>query len=208
VACVFSWFAPEDWEVLTMNRWRTLDIVVASVLGVAFGVVFWAWDALWNATTGAFVAFPPSQALIYGVWLLPAVLAGLIIRKPGAAVYAETVAAIVGALLGNSWGAVTVPQGIVEGLGVELVFLAVRYRDFRLPVAIVAGAAGGLFATVFDAFYYLRTYSWATYRLPYIGIGVVSCAVIAGLGGWALTRALAETGVLQRFASGKQRAAV
>jgi len=191
-----------------MYRWRTLDIVVASVLGVAFGVVFWAWNNLWTASTGAFSFLPASQALIYGVWLLPAVLAGLILRKPGAAVYAETVAAVVSALLGDTWGLTVIPQGLLEGFGAELVFLAVWYRSFRLPVAVAAGALAGLFATGFDAFYWLGDFNWLTYRLPYIGFGVLSSAVIAGAGGWALTRALAETGVLQRFPSGKQRVAV
>jgi energy-coupling factor transport system permease protein len=37
---------------------------------------------------------------------------------------------------------------------------------------------------------------------------VLSAAVIAGAGGWALTRALAQTGVLDRFPSGRERAAV
>ena len=83
------------------NRWRTVDIVVTAVLGVAFGVVFWAWNLLWAATGTAFTAFPPAQAVMYGVWLLPAVLAPLIIRKPGAALFAEMVAAGVSALIGS-----------------------------------------------------------------------------------------------------------
>jgi energy-coupling factor transport system permease protein len=28
------------------SSWRTVDIVVASAVGVAFGVVFWAWGNL------------------------------------------------------------------------------------------------------------------------------------------------------------------
>ena len=36
------------------NRWRTIDIVIASIIAVAFGVIFWAWNALWGATTAAF----------------------------------------------------------------------------------------------------------------------------------------------------------
>src|SRR5689334_7475103 len=80
------------------NRWRTVDIVVTAVLGVAFGVVFWAWNLLWAATGTAFTAFPPAQAFMYGVWLLPAVVAPMIVRKPGAAIFAETIAAIVSAL--------------------------------------------------------------------------------------------------------------
>ena len=37
------------------RRWRTVDIVVTAVLGVAFGVVFWAWNLLWAATGAAFL---------------------------------------------------------------------------------------------------------------------------------------------------------
>ena len=66
-------------------RWRTVDIVVTAVLGVAFGVLFWAWSLLNSATGPAFAAFPPGQAVLYGVWLLAAVAIPLIVRKPGAA---------------------------------------------------------------------------------------------------------------------------
>src|SRR5947208_7619386 len=120
------------------TRWRTVDIVVTAVLGVAFGVVFWAWNLLWAATGTAFTAFPPAQAVLYGVWLLPAVVAPLIVRKPGAAIFAETVAAIVSALLGAQWGAQVVLYGLIQGLAGGPGFAVFRYRRFgwiqaRLP---------------------------------------------------------------------------
>ena len=40
------------------NRWRTIDIVIASIIAVAFGVIFWAWNLLWSAPT----ARSPSSA--------------------------------------------------------------------------------------------------------------------------------------------------
>ncbi|WP_040726710.1 ECF transporter S component, partial [Nocardiopsis chromatogenes] len=49
-----------------LPRWRTVDIVVAAVLGVAVGVVFWVWGMLWSATQPLFLFFPPAQAVIYG----------------------------------------------------------------------------------------------------------------------------------------------
>ena len=49
-------------------------------LAVAFGVIFWAWGLVWSATESAFAFFPPAQALIYGIWLLPGVVGGL---QPG-----------------------------------------------------------------------------------------------------------------------------
>ena len=186
-------------------RWRTIDIVIASIIAVAFGVIFWAWNLLWSATHGAFGFFPPAQALIYGVWLIPAVLSGLIIRKPGAALYTETLAALISALLGDQWGATVIPQGFIEAIGAELVFALFRYRDFRLPVAILAGALTGLGAALFDFFVWNSTYGLWSFRIPYLLITVVSCAIIAGAGSWALVRALAPTGVLDRFGAGRER---
>jgi energy-coupling factor transport system substrate-specific component len=192
----------------TSNRWRTVDIVVASVIAVAFGVVFWAWNLLWNATAGAFEAFPPLQSVLYGVWLLPAVLGGLVIRKPGAAVYCETVAAVISAVLGSQWGGLVILQGIVEGLGAEIVFAAFRYRVFTLPVAGLAGLVAGAFAAVWDVFNYYSTNEFGSFQLPFVLITAASAAIVAGVGGWALTTALARTGVLDRFPVGRERAVV
>ena len=72
--------------------WRTVDIVVTAAIAVAFGVVFWAWNALWAATTPAFLAVPPAQNILYGTWLAAGVVAGLVVQKPGAALFAELVA--------------------------------------------------------------------------------------------------------------------
>ncbi|ADL48340.1 MULTISPECIES: ECF transporter S component [Micromonospora] len=190
------------------NRWRTVDIVVASVIAVAFGVVFWAWGLLWSATDAAFAFFPPAQAVLYGVWLIPAVLAGLIIRKPGAALYCETVAAIISALLGSQWASIVILQGLMQGIGAELAFAAFRYRSFRLPVAVLAGALTGLGAAIFDFVYWNKAFDFASYRLPYALITIVSATIVAGFGAHVLTRALANTGVLDRFPAGRDRALV
>ncbi|GAB1645668.1 ECF transporter S component [Krasilnikovia sp. MM14-A1259] len=190
------------------NRWRTIDIVIASIIAVTFGVVFWAWNILWGATQGAFAFFPPAQTVLYGVWLMPAVLSGLIIRKPGASLYTETLAAIISALLGDQWGATVIAQGFVQGLGAELAFAALRYRSFRLPAALFAGALTGLGAALFDFFVWNGAYALWSYRIPYALLTIVSSTVIAGVGGWALVRALAPTGVLDRFAAGRDRALV
>ncbi|MCX4470638.1 ECF transporter S component [Micromonospora sp. NBC_01655] len=181
------------------HRWRTIDIVVASVIAVAFGVIFWAWGLVWSATEGAFGFFPPAQTLLYGVWLMPAVLGGLVIRKPGAALYCETVAAVLSALLGSQWAGTVIPQGMVQGIGAELAFAAFRYRSFRLPTALLAGALTGLSAALFDFLVWNAEYDLTSYRIPYALLTIVSATVISGAGAWVLTRALAGTGVLDRF---------
>ncbi|GGM15893.1 MULTISPECIES: ECF transporter S component [Micromonospora] len=190
------------------DRWRTIDIVVASVIAVAFGVIFWAWNLVWTATEGAFAFFPPAQAVIYGIWLVPGVLGGLVIRKPGAAFYCEFLAAFVSVLLGSQWGVVAILQGAFQGVGAELGFAAFRYRSYRLPAAMLSATLAGLAAAVFDQIRYYAALDLLTARLPIFVLTVLSATVLAGVGGLLLTRALAGTGVLDRFPAGRDRALV
>ncbi|WP_406041923.1 ECF transporter S component [Micromonospora sp. NBC_00898] len=190
----------------TANRWRTIDIVIASVLGVAFGVIFWAWGLLWNGPADAIPL--PGRAVLYGVWLVPAVLGALIIRKPGAAFFTLTFAALVSVALGSSWGWTLVVQGPLEAAAAELAFAAFGYRNYRLPVALLGATLAGLAASIYDVFVWYPDTAWGSFRLPYILITAVSSLIVAGLGSIALTRALATTGVLDRFPAGRERAAV
>ena len=128
-------------ETSTGRRWRTVDIVVTATIAVAFGVVFWAWGILWNAVAPAFVAFPPAQGFMTSIWLVPGVLGALIIRKPGAAIFCEVVAALIEALLGSSWGLLDVVSGLAQSVGPELVFAVFAYKRWGLGVALAAGAA-------------------------------------------------------------------
>src|SRR3954470_4614749 len=186
------------------TRWRTVDIVVTAVLGVAFGVVFWAWNLLWAATGTAFTAFPPAQAVMYGVWLLPAVVAPLIVRKPGAAIFAETVAAIASALLGAQWGAQVVLYGLIEGLAGELGYAAFRYHRLGWPQAALSAVLAGAAAAVLDLVYWNPAWT-AGWKLTYVLVVVASTVVVCGIGGTALVRALARTGALSSFAAGRRR---
>ncbi len=184
----------------TAGQWRIVDIVVASVLGVAGGLVFSVWNVASAPMRDAMV--PPASALVVGVWLFPAVLGALIIRRPGAAVYTELVAAAVSALVGNEWGFATVWYGLVEGLGAEVVFALLLYRRYGLPTALLAGAGAGVAVGLMDSLIYYPEINTVS-RLAYIGIAICSGVIIAGLGSWALTRALAKTGTLAPMASGR-----
>ncbi|MFG6279001.1 ECF transporter S component [Microbacterium sp. 5K110] len=189
-------------------RWRVVDIVVAAVLGVAIGLVFWGWNTvggLWFAAMDGLT--PGLGGIAVGIWLLGGVVGGLVIRKPGAALLVELVAAIVSALIGNVWGISTIFSGLAQGLGAELIFLAFLYLRFTLPVAMLAGAGAGIGAWVLEFFVgsspnILKT---VEFNLLYLGTLVVSGALLAGLVGWLLVRALAASGALSRFAAGRER---
>ena len=69
--------------------------------------------------------------------------------------------------------------------------------------ALLAGAGGALLDLV------LYYGDWSTgWKVAHVALSALSGLVIAGLGGWALTQALGQTGVLDRFPSGRDRVAV
>lgn len=184
------------------SSWRVVDIVVASVLGVAIGVVFWAWSLAYGGVASAFVAFPPLGGLYTGGWLIAGVLGALIIRKPGAALYCEVLAAAVSGVLGTQFGLSVLLSGAIQGLGAELVFLLFLYRKFTLPVALLAGLGSGLFLGVSESILYMPEWAFQ-WQVLYTVFAMVSGLLLAGLLSWLAVRALAKTGVLSAFASGR-----
>ena len=184
------------------QTWRTVDIVVAAALAVAFGVVFWAWNSVWEATKPIFVAVTPAQYIISGVWLIPAVLGGLVIRKPGASLFTELVAATVSAILGSQWGLDTLLSGAIQGAAAEFVFGATLYSRWSLTVAIAAAAAAAVGEWLHDMPVYYATLDLGQQLV--IGVFMLlSAVIIAGIGSWFLMRSLVQTGVLAQFASGR-----
>jgi energy-coupling factor transport system substrate-specific component len=176
------------------TRWRTRDIVVAAVIGVAFGVAFVVVGGLWKALE----FLGPLQNLFYGVWLLPAVVAPLIIRKPGAALFAEMVAAGLSAILGSAWGVDTLLSGFVQGAAAELVFAFTLYRSWNFAVLALAGLASASAAYVHDVVVWYQGY--ATDVLVIIAISMaISGLVVVPVLSVALVRAMRSTGVLDGF---------
>jgi energy-coupling factor transport system substrate-specific component len=181
------------------TRWRTRDIVIAAVIGVVFGVVFWAWGIVWEGPLQILSTVAlPVRDLLYAVWLVPAVLAPLVIRKPGAALFAEMVAAGVSAMLGTIWGPDTLLSGFVQGAAAELVFAFTLYRVWSFPILAVAAVASAAAAWIHD---------WAIYfadvdpviQLARGGFMAISAVVLVAGGSVALHRALKGAGVLEGF---------
>ena len=184
--------------------WRVVDIVVASVVGVASGLLFVVWNIASVPVTDPLKALLPGlQALGGGFWLFAGPLTALIVRKPGAALFGELIAAVVSALVGNQWGALTLLSGAVQGLGAELVFAAFLYTNWRLGVALLAGAGAGLAMAITDLPVWYPG-SDTLFVTVYAISGVVGGALIAGLLSWLAVRGLARTGALSRFAAGRE----
>lgn len=190
---------------MSNKSWRVIDIVTAAVLGIACGLIFWVWNIIGYAGFTALDTFTPGfGGLVVGIWLLGGVLGGLIIRKPGAALLVEVIAAITSAVLGNQWGITTLYSGIAQGLGAELVFAVFAYRRFSLPIAGLAGLASGVGAVILELFLSGNLARSLEFNLIYLACVCVSGLVLAGFLGHALVSALARTGVLDRFGPGRE----
>ena len=180
------------------TRWRTRDIVVTAVIAVAFALVFWVWDTIWGPLDAVFVAAPWAKDLLYAVWLVPAVLAPLIVRKPGAAIFAEMVAAGVSAVLGSAWGPDVLLSGFVQGAAAELVFAVTLYRNWSFAVLVAAAVASAAAAWIHDWAIY---YADASLQVQLVrgAMMAISAVVIVAAGSVLLVRALRRAGVLEGF---------
>ena len=168
-------------------KWRVVDIVVAAIVAVASGVIFWAWDFIYAVPTALFDSLTPGLGgLFHFMWLFAGPLVAIIIRKPGAAFFGETIAAVIETLLGNPFGvAHALLIGMAQGLGAEIGFAVFAYRKWNLLTVTLAGALTGLSNGLYTV------------------CCVISGAVFGGALMWFVQKALAKTGVLDRFESGK-----
>jgi energy-coupling factor transport system substrate-specific component len=190
-------------------HYRTIDLVTITTLGVAFGVIFWGWGKLYEPISAwAIFSYPPSSALLGGVWLTAGVVGGLVIRKPGAAFATEFIAATVSTFIvgGTQWGFSVFASGFWEGLGAELIFLLFFYRRFGVVVAALSGGLAGALESFYEWHAYVPDYSLGA-KLAHLGFFVVSGVVVAGIGGFFLVRALAKAGVLDAFPAGREQVA-
>lgn len=175
------------------TAWQTRDILLAAIIGVVFGVVFAVWNGVYN-TLGWLQ--PPFADLGYGIWLVPAVLAPLLIRKPGAATFAEVAAAGVSALLGSPWGPDTLLSGFVQGAAADLVFAMTGYRAWSPLVLGIAAVAAAVAAWLHDWAIYYADISVDVQALR-LAVMAVSAVAIAAGGSLALERSLRRAGVLR-----------
>ena len=173
--------------------WRTRDILLAAMVGVVFGVVFFVWNGFY---AGLGWVAPPWADVVYGMWLVPVILAPLLIRKPGAALLAELVAAGVSVLLGSPWGPDTLLSAFVQGAAAELVFAFTGYRLWSVVVLAIAALASAIGAWVHDWTIYYASVSIdiQVLRLAVMAISAVAFAVFGSL---AIERSLRRAGVLR-----------
>ena len=199
-----------DWRRPAVSRlrssWRTQDYVLLANIAIVFGVIYWQWIQawVWAAVLTFGIGAQVGQELFFGVWLVAGLLGGYIVRRPGAAFLAESLAALAEVLLGAPAGPILVVTGIMQAVGCELVFALTGYRRWGWGTMLGAGVITALIAI-----------PWNWFRLGYFGLDGNLLLILLGVrivsGGLAATAAkligdaLARMDVLNAYPIGRER---
>ena len=177
------------------SKWKLRDIVVLAVVAAVLGVVWMGWTYAYELAKGPLKALHPGlKYLLVGFWFTGGTVIPYLIRRPGAALAGELVAAGVQGLI-TQWGWTSLLWGLVQGAGSEVVFLATGYRRWNLRVFMAAGAVAGVFSWVLDFFYENYSALGALTWLIQVVSASVSGAVLAGLLAWQLGKGLEKAGI-------------
>ncbi|PWJ19331.1 ECF transporter S component [Jannaschia seohaensis] len=178
--------------------WTLRETLIVAVLGAVFGVLYLGWVQVWLVLQAIFGAV--TMDVVMGFWFIVSIIAAAIIRKPGVALVSEVLAAAVQVLLGSPAGLLLLLTGLVQGAGAEAVFAATRWRRYSLAVLMAAGMGAALFSFV---------YTWVRFDYGSLAPGLLvamfalrlaSGALLGGLLGHVIVKALYRTGVLSGLA--------
>lgn len=178
--------------------WSLRDLVVAALLGAVIGFSWLGWTWLYELAKGPLKALHPGlKYLMVGFWFAGGTLIPFLIRRPGAALLGELLAAAVQGLI-TPWGWTSLLWGFVQGLGCEAVFFSFRYRRWTPGVFLLAGAVAGVFSWLLD-------FVWDNYAalgpdiwIIQLGAVAVSGALFGGLLPFLLGKSLVKAGIKAR----------
>lgn len=180
------------------NAWSLREILIVVVLGAVFAVLYLGWVQVWLIAQAIFGAV--TMDVVMGFWFIVSIIAAAIIRKPGAALISEVLAAGIEILLGSPAGLMLLVSGAIQGAGAEVVFAATRWRNYSLPVLMAAGvgAAVASFAYTWVVFDYGALAP--TLLIVMFVLRCLSGVLLGGLLGHLIVEALYRTGVLSGLA--------
>ena len=182
--------------------WKTQDLLVTAVISLVCGIVFIGLSYIYLLAISALTP-AIAGALLGSVFILPGLLTTYIVRRPGVALTSQILAGLVQVLF-DPTGWIQLVIYIVNGLLCELPFFITRYRNYRLSVFIAAGILVNLsFLTLGSIGFGL-----ANIMPQVLVIAAILCIGTGILVAWLARlfgNAIAQTGVLSRYAVGQQQ---
>ncbi len=172
------------------------EIVVLAMIAALMGVVFTGVDAVYEplkALTGPF-----GSAIIYGVYLISALLSMYLVRKPGAGLIGSLFTGIVNLLMGSPYGIHIIVASLLQGIGVEAAIAIWGYKKFSLLQMSLGAVLAMIFVTTRDYF----VFGFALYgnlMVPIMVVRTISSVVFGAGLTIVIGKALRGTGVLSGF---------
>ncbi|KXA39586.1 ECF transporter S component [Staphylococcus lugdunensis] len=172
------------------------EILVTVLIAVIFAIIYNLW---WFPYEFAKVAGLHLEQLTYGVWFMAAIVAYLIIPKPGIAIIAEFAAGAGETIVMSKFDIPTIIYAILQGVACEIIFAIFKYQSRSAVVAMLAGLLTALISFPVDYFYgYLNEVAgWNL--LLFIVFRAISGIILAGLLSYIVVKALDQTGVTKLF---------
>ena len=173
-------------QLLTMAALAALGGVIGSVVSLA------------RAAIHAVVVLPIGMQFLAGIHLLAPVLALGLVRKPGAATVTAVLMGTVELLAGSPHGLLVFAYAGIAGIATDLTWLILGGRHHVLTY-ILAGGMGATTNVLVLKFVILLPGKGVLVNVALAsmaGMAFASGAVLAGLLGWSLLRALARAGAV------------
>lgn len=180
-----------------MRNLKISEIVFIAVVSAAMGVFWWGY-------TFAYDLFKPilkplaMENLLSGIWLMGAIFFPYIIRKPGSALLGELIAAFVQGFIAR-WGITSLIWGIAQALPVEIFFLILAYKHWKLKYLCI-GAIISAISSFTLSFFWEKQYllNWK-FNLIQLVTFLISAVILAGFLSKWLADGLKKTGALNQF---------
>ena len=138
-----------------MKKWSTKDIIIIALIGFLFGGIFLATSLVYvplKATLGAIGYAPFANSILFGLWVMAAPVAAVLIKKPGSATLGEVLGALAEMLYGSFFGAAVLVSGLVQGLGSELGFFITKYKRYDSKSLFLSAIGITVFSFVYEYF--------------------------------------------------------
>ena len=187
----------------TDNNWKLKDILMIAVTGVLFGVIFLGATYSGGFLSGLLTPLGMAQLgyePFYGIYFMAGAFGGYVLRRPGAAVISEMLAAIIECLLGNYFGPIIILSGFVQGIGIEIVLALFRYKRYDLGTIMLASVCCSVITMGYNLVISGYSAIAPSVLLIMLVVRIISALLITACFTKYLADSLAKAGVLRGYA--------
>lgn len=188
-------------------NWELKDVIMVGLLSIIFAVIYLGFvyfATFLKSVLAPFGLAPFANELVFGVWFMAATLAGYIMQKPGVAIIAEMMAALIEVLMGNFYGPLVFVSGFLQGLGAELGFAAYSYKKYDLKSLSLAAFLSTVFSFIWGFFRNSFTNLSPIYIISMFIVRTISAFIFSAVIVKKLGDGLVKSGAVAQYPLGQK----